>query len=237
MAKLLIIDDDHDLFNLLSEYLASEGFDCTHAPDAENGFGQLSKASWDIVILDVMLPGKNGLEILREMRDGESSRTIPVLMLTARGDEEDKVMGLELGADDYLAKPFGPKELVARLRALLRRVANNESVNESKYEIFHLDGITIHRNALYMEIGEERIQISPSELRLIEAFADKPGEIIGRDSLCQKIFGRPPFSKDRSLDMLISRLRKKMGVKSDGGERVRAARGEGYIFLLSESAT
>ena len=235
MNKTLVIDDDNNLFNLLSEYLGAEGFECVHAPDADSGLERLTGGSWDVVILDVMLPGRNGFEMLRDMRERAGLRSLPVLMLTARGEESDKVTGLELGADDYLAKPFGPKELVARLRALLRRTAPAPAP-ELPADSFTLDDIRVNKTALCMEIGGVQIQISPSELRLMEVFADNPGSIIGRDTLSAKIFGRPPLAQERALDMLISRLRKKMGPRRDGGERIRAARGEGYIFLLPGQA-
>ncbi len=232
MPRLLIIDDDHSLFTLLSEYLTGEGFACFHAPDAETGLRRLADEPWDIAVLDVMLPGKSGLETLRELRANRALASLPVLMLTARGDEADKVMGLELGADDYLAKPFGARELVARLRALLRRVPRGGGEAAADGAL-RLDDVTIDASALSLTVNGAQTPLTVLELRLLELFAESPGEVIGRVALCQRIFGRPPLPQDRSLDMLVSRLRKKLGPRSDGGERIRAARGEGYIFLLS----
>lgn len=232
MPRLLIIDDDYSLFVLLAEYLDKSGFSCAHAADGNAGIVSISAESWDAIILDVMLPGKNGHEVLQYIRSNATTSTVPVLMLTARGKEDDKVLGLELGADDYLAKPFGAKELVARLRALLRR-AGRPGVSATVADpILRLDDLVIDRDSMTLVQGESRIEIIPTELRLLELFAETPGKIIGRETLYYKVFGHRVIAQDRSLDMMISRLRKKLGPRRDGGERIRAARGEGYMFLL-----
>lgn len=233
MPRLLIIDDDYSLFALLSEYLGNLEFTCSHAPDADAGLAALANETWDAVILDVMLPGKSGHEVLRRMRDAEATCALPVLMLTARGEEEDKVAGLELGADDYMAKPFGAKELVARLRALLRRTERVGAARPGGEGVLALDDLKIDRESLTVALPEGRAEITASELRLLELFAEAPGKVIERDILYRRILGHKPFAQDRSLDMMISRLRKKLGQRSDGGERIRAARGEGYMFLVS----
>lgn len=233
MPKLLVIDDDHTLFGLLADYLGNAGFDCDHAPDGDAGLAALSRETWDVVILDVMLPAKSGHDVLRLIRANPLTSKVPVIMLTARGEEEDKVAGLELGADDYLAKPFSPKELVARLRALLRRTQPVSFTERSGEEIFHLDDLRVDKAALIVSYEGEKIEITASELHLLELFAKSPGKIIERDFLYQEILGHPPFAQDRGLDMMISRLRKKLGPRRDGRERIRAARGRGYMFLLS----
>lgn len=233
MSRLLIVDDDFSLFVLLEEYLGKSGFSCFHAPDGDAGIAALAAGSWDVVILDVMLPGKTGHEVLRHIRAEPTTCALPVLMLTARGGEDDKVLGLELGADDYLAKPFGAKELVARLRALLRRTERFENIPAKDDNLLRLDDLVVDRDSMLLLQGETRMDITPSELRLLELFAEAPGKVIGRDTLYHEIIGHRPFAQDRSLDMLISRIRKKLGPRRDGGERIRAARGAGYMFLLS----
>ncbi|MCC8189616.1 MAG: response regulator transcription factor [Planctomycetes bacterium] len=235
MTRLLVIDDDFNLFTLLAEYLSEEGFACTHAPDGDRGLELLAAERWDIAILDVMLPGKNGFAVLERLRAAEATAALPVLMLTARGEESDKVTGLEMGADDYLAKPFGPMELVARLRALLRRAAQSGApvAPAEGGDTIRLDDITLAKHSLSISVDNRQTSISVSEMRLLELFAEAPGTVISRNRLYDRIFGHPPFPQDRSLDMLVSRLRKKLGLRPDGGERIRAARGEGYIFLLS----
>ena len=231
MYNLLVVDDDHSLFSLLAEYLETEGFAAVHAPDAESALAKFRERPWDAVILDVMLPGGNGFEILRTVRSDPDVAYCPILMLTARDGEEDKVSGLELGADDYLTKPFGTRELVARLRALLRRASGTDPAAGKKDDLLRLGDVTVNRKALELFVNNTQLAISAMELRLLEAFAAAPGEVVARKELYQKVFGHSPFYQDRSLDMLISRLRKKLGARS-GGERIRAARGEGYVFLL-----
>lgn len=233
MPRLLIIDDDYSLFSLLEEYLGKSGYSCFHAPDGSSGLTMLSAEPWDAVILDVMLPGIDGHNVLQRIRANATTSDIPVLMLTARGEEDDKVLGLELGADDYLAKPFGPKELVARLRALLRRTGRLGSGTIKADDIFRLDDLVIEKDSMMLIQEDVRTEITPSELRLLEIFAESPGKVIGRETLYLKILGHRPFAQDRSLDMMISRLRKKLGPRKDGGERIRAARKEGYMFLLA----
>ena len=233
MPKLLVIDDDYSLFSLLSEFLSNSGFACGHAPDADAGLAALSRENWDGVILDVMLPGKSGHEILREIRANPVTAALPILMLTARGEEEDKVLGLELGADDYMAKPFGAKELVARLRALLRRTGRLDAGGAANASPLQLDGWTVDFNSFCLVRDATRVQLTISEVRLLELFIDAPGKLLERETLYQEVLGHRAFPQDRSLDMLVSRLRKKLGPRSDGGERIRAVRGKGYVFLLA----
>jgi two-component system response regulator CpxR len=232
MNRLLVIDDDCALFALLSEYLGSAGFECDHAADGDVGLAFLARRLPDAVILDVMLPGKNGHEVLRRIRRNAAAKNVPVLMLSARGGEDDKVAGLDSGADDYLAKPFGAKELVARLRALLRRIrAHGESGDPSAPLI--LGDLLIDRQTLAVKCGDEVVNITSTELRLLELLIESPGLIVDRDTLYREVIGHPPFASDRSLDMMVSRLRKKLGPRRDGGERILAARGRGYILLPS----
>ena len=233
MPRLLIVDDDHGLFALLEEYLGGAGFSCFHAPDGDAGLAAFAGGPWDAVVLDVMLPGMDGHEVLRRIRTNAAIASVPVLMLTARGGEDDKVLGLELGADDYLAKPFGPRELVARLRALLRRTGRIVNPDAEPAAVLRLDDIVVEKDSMTLVQEGSRTEITPSELRLLELFAETPGRVIGRETLYLKILGHRVFAQDRSLDMMISRLRKKLGPRRDGGERIRAARGEGYMFLLS----
>lgn len=229
MATILIIDDDMELFSLLSAYLKAEGFNSVHAADAEKGLREAAKGGHDALVLDVMLPGMNGFEVLRRLRAEENTALLPVLMLTARGEEIDRVVGLEMGADDYLAKPFSSRELVARLRALLRRT----SQGKANLPLQHVDDLSINRASLCVVVNGQQQDVTVSELRLLTLITQNIGEIVSRDALYKSIFGHPAYPMDRSLDMLVSRLRKKLGPRKDGGERIRAIRGEGYMYLLS----
>jgi two-component system response regulator CpxR len=232
MAHILIIDDDTELFSLLSTYLKEEGILCVHAADAENGLREAAKGGHDALVLDVMLPGMNGFEVLRRLRAEEATALLPVLMLTARGEEIDRVVGLEMGADDYLAKPFSSRELVARLRALLRRASGRACL-----PLQHVDDLSINRASLSVTVNGQPQDLTVSELRLLTHLTQNIGEVVSRDFLYKSIFGHPAYPADRSLDMLVSRLRKKLGSRQDGGERIRAVRGEGYMYLLAgESA-
>ncbi len=236
MSRVLIVDDDYGLYALLNDYLGSFGFSCAHAPDGDAGVAALSAEPWDAVVLDIMLPGKNGHEVLARLRADPATAALPVLMLTARGGEDDRVRGLESGADDYLPKPFSPKELVARLNALIRIVERSGTAaagGQEKDEALTLDDLVIEKASMSLIRGETRTELTASELRLLEIFAEAPGRIVDRETLYMKLFNHPPFGQDRSLDMTVSRLRKKIGPRRDGGERIRAARGQGYIFLLS----
>ena len=230
MFTLLIIDDDHELFSLLSEYMQEEGVAGVHAAEPETGLLEASNGGFEAIILDVMLPGMSGFEVLRHLRSREQTQNVPVLMLTARGEEIDRVVGLEMGADDYLPKPFSPRELVARLRALLRRSPQHRLAQESA-NIQVMDDVRINRASASVSAGGVEHQLTVPEMRLLTHLIQNAGATVTRTSLYSSIFGRQAAPGDRSLDMLVSRLRKKLGPRSDGGERIKAVRGEGYIFL------
>lgn len=229
MPTILIIDDDEALFSLLNAYLKEEGFSSIHAADAEKGLREAAKGGHDALVLDVMLPGMNGFEVLRRLRGEEVTAMLPILMLTARGEEIDRVVGLEMGADDYLSKPFSSRELVARLRALLRR----SSLGKTGPPLQYVDDLSINRASLCVGVKGQQHVLTVSELRLLTLLTQNIGEIVGRDVLYKSIFGHPAYPTDRTLDMLVSRLRKKLGSRKDGGERIKAVRGEGYIYLLA----
>lgn len=230
MTNLLIIDDDQELYSLLEDYLGQQGFVCSAAADAATGLERIAAETWDAVILDVMLPGMNGLDVLRRIRSDAATRVLPVLMLTARGEEIDRVVGLEMGADDYLAKPFSARELVARLRALLRRSGLADEVSSDPKT---LDDLSINKAALCVTVNGRSTDVSVSELRLLEILTVEPGQVVNREALYKTLFGHPAYPYDRSLDMLVSRLRKRLGPRTDGGERIKAVRGEGYVYLLA----
>lgn len=202
---------------------------CIHAAEPETGLGMAAKNVYDVIILDVMLPGMNGFEVLRLLRSEEKNHLVPVIMLTARGEEVDRIVGLEMGADDYLAKPFSPRELVARLRALMRRSPQHRAEYIPAVQV--IGDIRIDRNSSSVFVGEIRQQLTAPEMRLLAQLVVNAGKVVSRTLLYDSIFGRQAGPGDRSLDMLVSRLRKKLGPMLDGGERVKAVRGEGYMFL------
>lgn len=235
MKKILIIDDDTELCDLLSEYLTEAGFSCSQAAKADIGIKMAVEGGWALIILDVMLPEGSGLEVLQRLRTEQLTNALPVLMLSAKGEEVDRVVGLEMGADDYLSKPFSARELMARIRALLRRTDYQPEPNNSQQPAC-IGDLQIWSSSLQIAIqGNSKIEVSATELRLLEILIEKPGTIISREQLYREAMGQQrPQPFDRRLDMLVSRLRKKLGLRKDGGERIRAIRGEGYVYLISE---
>ncbi|MCF4152401.1 response regulator transcription factor [Dethiosulfovibrio sp. F2B] len=227
MDKILVVDDDRELGELLTEYLGGEGFQVSLSYDGKNGALEAAAGKHDLVVLDVMLPGQSGFEALKEIRRTSS---IPVIMLTAKGDEVDRVLGLEMGADDYLPKPFSPRELLARVRAVMRRrngPSDPERLTVDDLEMFvrsrqvMLDGITV--------------DLTSMEFRLLEVLLRSAGQVVSRDDLFRKVLERSAAPFDRSLDMHVSNLRKKLGPHEDGTDRIRTVRGEGYLYTLPVS--
>ncbi len=228
MRHILIIDDDTELCALLKDYLSLEDFACETAHDGVDGLRKLARHPADLVILDVMLPEKNGFEVLTELRSLPASRDLPVIMLTARGDDVDRVVGLEMGADDYLPKPFNPRELLARIRAVLRRTASRAELRSTPTAA----DIRLDEGALKVQVGGHSVALTGQECRLLKILLATPGELVSRDRLYREVFGRSPMPFERGLDMQISRLRKKLGRTDNGSERILAVRGEGYLYAL-----
>jgi two-component system response regulator CpxR len=230
MTRVLIVDDDAELCDLLREYLAREGFGVDCAKDGVSGAGRAVSGEFDIVVLDVMLPGQSGLEALRAIR---RTSEVPVVMLTARGDEVDRVLGLELGADDYLPKPFGPRELVARMRAVLRRGRDRRA--DDGVRVLERGDLRVDRGARVATRGGEEVVLTGTEFALLDRLASHAGEIVGRDDLFHDVLGRRPTGLDRSLDVHVSNLRRKLGPLPGGRERIKTVRGSGYVYVLDDA--
>ena len=227
MTSVLLIDDDTELTKLLEEYLKEEQFQLDFAHDGVSGLEKAVGNQYSVIVLDVMLPGMSGLDVLKQLRQ---KSTIPVLMLTARGSELDRILGLELGADDYLPKPFNPRELVARLRAILRRTANG-GVAASGQPI-HLADVELHPESRSITCGGKPVTLTGAEFDLLYTFLRNPGKIISREDLTQAALGRPMSPMDRSIDVHVSNLRRKLGAYDGNHERIKAIRGSGYVYLL-----
>uniref|UniRef100_A0A831ZTD4 Response regulator transcription factor n=1 Tax=Desulfacinum infernum TaxID=35837 RepID=A0A831ZTD4_9BACT len=234
--RVLVIDDDWELCALLEEYLGPFGFSVMSVHDGEKGFRALQEETFDVVILDVMLPGRNGLDILRALR---ARSDVPVLMLTARGEDVDRIVGLELGADDYLPKPFNPRELLARLRALLRRshrASAEEPAGRSEHSPARLDPIVIGDVSLSpatrtVLCGGEVVPLTTVEFNLLEVLMRSAGQVVPREDLSLKVLGRKLHPYDRSLDVHVSNLRKKLGDSSESGKRIKTVRSVGYLYV------
>lgn len=228
MNRVLIIDDDEELCELVSEYLNVEGFetDCVH--DGESGLKRAGSGGYDMAILDVMLPKMNGFDVLRNLRQDSQ---LPVLMLTARGEDMERIVGLEIGADDYLPKPFNPRELVARLRAILRRVGNEDD-EEGQLEKIQVDDLEVSAAGRSARINGNEVGLTSVEFDLLLALVNEAGKIVKKEDLSERVLERSLSPYDRSLDMHVSNLRKKLGLRGDGSERIKTVRSVGYIYTL-----
>ena len=223
MSDLLLIDDDQELCELLTSWLSQEGFHVRACHDGLSARKALSESSPDAVVLDVMLPDGSGLELLKQLRNDHPD--LPVLMLSARGEPLDRILGLELGADDYLAKPCDPRELTARLRAVLRR--SHPAPASSQMELGDLC-FSPMRGVVTINLHD--ITLTVSESRILEALLRQPGEPLDKQELAQLALGRKLTLYDRSLDMHVSNLRKKIGPHPDGRPRIVALRSRGYFY-------
>lgn len=224
----MIVDDDEELCELVSEYLSVEGFETECVHDGESGLEAAVSGPYDLAILDVMLPKMNGFEVLRQLR--EKSK-LPVLMLTARGDDMERIVGLEIGADDYLAKPFNPRELVARLRAILRRIHPDDE-ESSAGEKIKVDDLELSPTSRSAKIAGDDLTLTSVEFDLLAALLHEAGKIVRKEDLSETVLDRRLSPFDRSLDMHISNLRKKLGARPDGSERIKTVRSVGYIYTL-----
>lgn len=226
MGKVLIIDDDEELCELVSEYLTVEGFEIESVNDGESGLKAALSGDYELAILDVMLPKMNGFDVLRNLR--EQSK-LPVIMLTARGDDMERIVGLEIGADDYLPKPFNPRELAARLRAILRRTADTDEETSEKLDI---DGIQLSTAARTVILDGEPVNVTSVEFELLANLLREAGKIVRKEDLSESVLERKLSPFDRSLDMHVSNLRKKLGTRADGSDRIKTVRSVGYIYTL-----
>lgn len=233
MNRILVIDDDVELCELLTDYLSGEGFSVETVNNGKQGAEQALAAEYVLVVLDVMLPEMNGFDVLRKIR--ESSK-VPVIMLTARGDDIDRIVGLELGADDYLPKPFNPRELVARIRAIQRRVETTElsSSSAQKGAELKVGDLALCSSNRTVKRGGENIDLTSVEFNLLEVLLSRAGEVISRDDLVEKVLGRRLSAYDRSIDVHVSALRKKLGHFDGNMERIRTIRGVGYLYSRAE---
>ncbi len=228
MKRVLIIEDDKDIVELIRYNLEKERFQVSWAGDGLSGLAQIRKSPPDLLILDLMLPKLPGLEVCREVRRDPSLNRLPILMLTARGDEADRVVGLELGADDYVTKPFSPRELVARVRALLRRT---EPAGEAEKPIA-VGTLVIDPAAFRVTRAGKPVLLSTLEFRLLYYLASRPNRVFTRDQLLDAVWGTDRFVTLRSVDVYIRRLREKIEDEPDAPTYLKTVRGAGYMFEL-----
>jgi two-component system, OmpR family, alkaline phosphatase synthesis response regulator PhoP len=226
MKRILIIEDDRDIVELVRYNLANEGFQVSAAHDGSTGLSTLKKTPPDLLLLDLMLPKLSGLEICREVRRDDSLNRLPILMLTARGEEADRVVGLEMGADDYVTKPFSPRELLARVKALLRRA---EPPSDTP-RVIEIGKLAIDPASYRVSHSGRPVPLSTLEFRLLYYLASRPNRVFTRDQLLDAVWGTDRFVTPRSVDVYVRRLREKIESDPENPAHLKTVRGAGYLF-------
>lgn len=236
MSKILLIDDDIELTELLTELLSLEGFEVKVVHNGQDGLNELEANRYDLILLDVMMPVLNGIETLKRIRQ---KYTLPILMLSARDDQIDRILGLELGADDYLPKPFNDRELIARIRAILRRIVSQTlQANDAKVEpieniskFLQFANVQLHPGRQQASYQDNDLDLTGTEFALLQLLMRNPGQILSRELLSLEILGKPLTPYDRAIDMHISNLRKKLPEREDGLPWFKTLRGKGYLLV------
>jgi len=231
LKRILIIEDDRDIVELVRYNLANEGFEVIALADGSSGLASLRKATPDLLILDLMLPKMPGLEVCKEIRRDAALNRLPILMLTARGEEADRVIGLEMGADDYVTKPFSPRELVARVKALLRRAEPAGDIERA----IEVGRLSIDPSSYRVTRAGKTLTLSTLEFRLIYYLAARPNRVFTRDQLLDAVWGTDRFVTPRSVDVYIRRLREKIEMDPENPIHLKTVRGAGYLFESAAS--
>ena len=229
--RVLLVDDDRELCQMLSEYLDAEHFDVSSVHDGGDALAELQGGEFEIVILDVMLPSVGGLDVLRKLG---ASYTTPILMLTARGDDVDRIVGLELGADDYLSKPFNPRELVARIRAIPRR-ASSRGVRSGAPDELNVGPIKLNAGTRQVHVSDKPVALTGAEFRVLELLMRSAGQVISRDAMTEQALGRKLAAYDRSIDTHISNLRRKLELEAGTNPEIKNVRGSGYTLTWANA--
>ncbi|MGY0219336.1 response regulator [Endozoicomonadaceae bacterium StTr2] len=233
-TRILLVDDDIELCELLKEYLSIEGYDVTAVHDGRSGVEAALSGEFQLVLLDVTLPALNGFEVLREIR---RETQLPVLMLTARGDDVDRIVGLEIGADDYLPKPYHSRELVARIKAILRRAGSQSAeASPDRGGMLKVGDLELNLANREVYVDGEQAQLTATEFLVLKALVESAGQLISREDLTQTALNRRLAPFDRAIDMHVSNVRKKISKRSDGGPRIKTVRGAGYFYTAGEQS-
>ena len=232
MPRLLLIDDDHRLADMVSGYLQRNGFEVETAGSLMAGRDRLARGGFDALVLDLMLPDGDGLDFTRELRSQARNRRLPLLMLTARGESTDRIVGLELGADDYLPKPFEPRELLARVKALLRRAAPDRGDDA----VLVFGRLEVDQGARQARLSGQLCDLTSHQFDLLAVLARSPGRVLSRDQIMDMLKGHPLEAYDRSIDVHISRIRAVIEDDAKSPKRVLTVRGAGYVFAKTQDA-
>lgn len=228
MNSILLIDDDFELGELLQEYLSMEGFQLTAVQDGDTGLVEALSGQYNLILLDVMLPKLNGFEVLRKLR---AESNVPVIMLTARGESVDRVLGLEHGADDYIPKPYHHHELVARIKALFRRIELSSDVAPQASSELHVGDIALNPTTRTARLDGVELQLTGAEFGVLQCLMEHVGKLVDKDTLSIAALGRPLMAYDRSIDMHVSNLRKKLGKRDDDSDWIKTVRSRGYLLV------
>jgi phosphate regulon transcriptional regulator PhoB len=226
--KVLVVDDEKDIVDLIAYNLEKEGFATLRAYDGEAALDLVKAKKPDLIILDLMLPGVRGLDVCRFIRKNPDTETLPIIMLTARSDQTDKILGLEIGADDYITKPFNVRELIARVRAVLRRW--DERPRAAKTETFAFKGLHINYGTYEITVDGKRIELGPTEIKLLRFLTQHPGRVYTRDQLLDYVWGNETFVEPRTVDVHVSRLRAAIEKDKENPQYILTVRGIGYKF-------
>ena len=224
MSRVLLVDDDDTLTELLAEYLGAEGLEVSRAPDGEKGVQEILNNPYDVVVLDSMMPKMNGLDVLKTVR---AQSKIPIIMLTAKGDDIDRIIGLEMGADDYVPKPCQPRELLARINAILRRAQQSGENPASNASSITASNVTLYPAKRQAEVGDKPLELTSTEFNLLEVLMRHAGQVVSKDTLSEEALDRKLAKFDRSIDVHISSIRHKLGDTS----LIQTVRGLGYLFV------
>lgn len=229
---ILLIDDDLRLSAMVGDYLHSHGYLVSCAPSLAAGRELIARQAFDALVLDLMLPDGDGLDLCRELRASPRTRSLPLLMLSARGEPTDRIVGLEIGADDYLPKPFEPRELLARLRALLRRTGPATDDND----VWRFGRLEIDTGLRQVRLDSKPCDLTSYQFDLLSVLAQHPGRVLSRDQIMDALKGHPLEAFDRSIDVHISRIRAAIEDEPKEPRRILTVRGVGYVFAKKQDA-
>jgi len=223
---ILVVEDEADLVELVSYNLRKEGFSVDSALNGEAGLSKIKKGKYDLVILDLMLPGIQGVELCRMLRNDPKTEALPIVMLTAKGEEVDKILGLEMGADDYITKPFSPRELVARVKAVLRRSVEKPAAEK----ILKIGGLVIDKERYTVTVKGKPMKLSATEFKLLLFLAERRGKVFNRERLLDAVWSDEAFVEPRTVDVHIRRLRSHIEEDPSHPVYIKTLRGIGYFF-------
>lgn len=232
--KILIIDDEKDIVELIAYNLSREGYTVEHAYDGETGLNKIKSSNYDLVVLDLMLPGIQGTELCKIIRNDPATSALPVIMVTAKSEEVDKIIGLEIGADDYICKPFSPRELTARVNAVLRRASTKPASDSTSSGIIKIKDMVIDKEKYTVTVKDKPIKLSATEFKLLVYLAERPNKIYSRDHLLDAVWGNDIYVEPRTVDVHIRRLRMKIEQEPEAPEYIKTMRGIGYFVELAE---